>query len=220
MLSWICDICSSSNDDSSVECFVCGQHRSEASIKEAKQRAKEEKRKNKVERIFKYSSKIAQVMFIASISISTLFATIMLIVLTVNGNLSLIISNIVTIGKHFGSSIKQTIGDNLSIISLSIYRSSLTGFADAIKNTGTVLISERTPEIEEKVVIIFNYFGKSFGRFGTQVAGLFSITKANVKTMVAILTLFIRNMSEQFSNLFDQFIGLLNRAIDKKNLFN
>jgi len=42
-LSWVCDTCSCNNDDESLECFVCGSHRSEASIREARARQREKK---------------------------------------------------------------------------------------------------------------------------------------------------------------------------------
>lgn len=42
-MSWICEVCSTSNDEKEIECFVCGTARSEASIREGKIRAREEK---------------------------------------------------------------------------------------------------------------------------------------------------------------------------------
>lgn len=42
-MSWVCDVCSTDNDDESLECFVCGAPRSEASIKEGKDKKTKEK---------------------------------------------------------------------------------------------------------------------------------------------------------------------------------
>jgi len=43
-VSWICEECSSNNDDDSMECFVCGAHRSRASLREAARRKREQRR--------------------------------------------------------------------------------------------------------------------------------------------------------------------------------
>lgn len=42
-VSWICDECSSNNDDDTLECFVCGARRSQASLREAARRRRREK---------------------------------------------------------------------------------------------------------------------------------------------------------------------------------
>ena len=41
-MSWICDECSSNNDDDAGECFVCGAPRSRASVREAARRRRQE----------------------------------------------------------------------------------------------------------------------------------------------------------------------------------
>lgn len=43
-MSWVCDICSCNNDDESMECFVCGTHRSAESIRHGKIRMREKRR--------------------------------------------------------------------------------------------------------------------------------------------------------------------------------
>ena len=40
-MSWVCEVCSTNNDDDVKECFICGCERSAASIREGKRKARE-----------------------------------------------------------------------------------------------------------------------------------------------------------------------------------
>ncbi len=40
-MNWKCDVCDTYNDESVIACYVCGQARSAASIREGKRRNKE-----------------------------------------------------------------------------------------------------------------------------------------------------------------------------------
>ena len=69
-MSWVCDTCSCNNDDDVLECFVCGSHRSEASIREAKRHLREKKMNDFAEMLY---SKVFGNIKIATIVVGALF---------------------------------------------------------------------------------------------------------------------------------------------------
>ena len=82
-MSWVCDTCSCNNDDDVLECFVCGSHRSEASIREAERRLREKKMDDFAETLY---SKVFGSIKIATIVIGALFI-VACIIRIVQGNL-------------------------------------------------------------------------------------------------------------------------------------
>ena len=72
-MSWVCDTCSCNNDDDVLECFVCGSHRSEASIREAERRLREKKMDDFSEMLY---SKVFGSIKIGTIVVGTLFVVV------------------------------------------------------------------------------------------------------------------------------------------------
>lgn len=218
-MSWVCDFCSSSNDDSVVECFVCGQRRSEASIQEARRRAREEKERRVMEKILKYSSQTSKILFIVSVSVSTLTTTLMLVLMMINGNLSTIIESGIAIGKHFGVRISESFVGNTGAIIHCIADSALLSLSRNFCNTkdystGHLLV------LGNNLSHISVCVSDSFLRLDNAFTGLLAVAVTNIQSMFEVIVLMIKNGVTQFANLKEKLVGLLNRAIEKKNLFS
>ena len=82
-MSWICDYCSSNNDEETRVCFVCGCCRSAASIREARRKAKQKKIREFANWLY---NKVFFAIKIAVISVVALFI-IGLIIRIVQGDL-------------------------------------------------------------------------------------------------------------------------------------
>ena len=75
-MSWICDYCSTANEDRDTECFVCCRERSKESIRAAKRAAREERTKRINEAIYKGITITGKVMFFSSIVLFSVIALI------------------------------------------------------------------------------------------------------------------------------------------------
>ena len=71
-MSWICEICSSFNEDSITECFVCGQARSKESIRLEKR----ERREIKTKKVFSNIEKVSNITLKTIFLIATLLCSI------------------------------------------------------------------------------------------------------------------------------------------------
>lgn len=92
-MSWICENCSTVNEDSMSLCFVCGTKRSEEQILEAKRIVREEKTNRVNTIIYNVVTITGKVLFFSSIA---LFSVVLLIVLFLrmrNGELDDLIQN-------------------------------------------------------------------------------------------------------------------------------
>ena len=83
VLSWVCDTCSCNNDDDVLECFVCGSHRSKASIREAARRRREKKMNALADMLY---SKVFRSIKIGTVVVGALFI-IAFVIRIVQGNL-------------------------------------------------------------------------------------------------------------------------------------
>lgn len=63
-MSWVCEYCSTSNDDHDTVCFVCGQERSMDSIREAKRIEAAERTKRVCEITYKCTTIAGKIFFI------------------------------------------------------------------------------------------------------------------------------------------------------------
>lgn len=219
-MSWVCDFCSSSNDDSSVECFVCGQHRSEASIREARRRAKEEKERAMSEKIFKYSSRISQILFITSLSISAIMATLMLVLMAINGNLSMPVESGVLIVRHFGTRISGSFAINTAAIARHIANSSLLLLSQNAVSIRDFAFAGHSSILDHNITYVGTWILNSFTRLGNVLSGIFAVSVVNIQANISLIIAIVQNGVSQFANLGKQLSGLINKVIEKKDLFN
>lgn len=86
-MSWKCDICDSYNEESSIQCYVCGHLRSAESIREGKIRNREKKIARINNGIYKNAYGISRAFFISGLIISLVSIVIAIIIKIVNGQL-------------------------------------------------------------------------------------------------------------------------------------
>lgn len=211
-------MCSSSNDDRSNECFVCGQPRSEESIREARRRAKHEKKKKIIGRVFICMSMTAKIMFFSAISVFTLIASTMLVALMIKGDLSLVIENGIIIGKHFGNGVVETIGENVILVIYRVYDYSLMNFANNLELTSNSIAS--IPGFFSGIIYTAkNRCVPSLRQLGDVLTGLLSTSTNSLETAFSILTLLVQDVREQLNNMSEKVLMLFNKAAEKKNIF-
>ena len=128
-MSWICDYCSTANEDHDTECFVCGRERSKESIMEAKRAAREERMRHIHEVIYKSTTITGKVLCVSSI---VLFSVISLIVLYVRMRSGLL-GDLV----YVGIAIVENVGENLAMLYQFNVRDIFLGLLDsAAENIG------------------------------------------------------------------------------------
>lgn len=99
-MGWICEICSTANEDTTTECFVCGQARSRESIREARS---EERRKSKERTvgIFGKGGWIAlHVVFICAASLCLLAFGTLIVLKGIDGRLGELFDCLLFAGKE------------------------------------------------------------------------------------------------------------------------
>lgn len=106
-MSWICDICSSANEDSMTECFVCGQARSVESIRLERRERRGRAIKNVFKDIDKVSNIILKTMFILTTILCSILTSILIIQKAKNGELGDIVECLIALGNNGGSSVNR-----------------------------------------------------------------------------------------------------------------
>ena len=106
-MSWICDICSSANEDSTTECFVCGQARSRESILLERRERRERKTKKIFTSVDKSSNIILKTIFILATVLSATLISILIIKKAINGELGDIIECLIALGNNCVSSFTE-----------------------------------------------------------------------------------------------------------------
>ncbi len=124
-MSWICEYCSTYNEDSVSECFVCGQARSEASLREAKRRQKEEREERVGALIYKWSMIVTRTLFISSTVLFSLFALIIVVMKLMSGDINDIANAIIKTGIHIGNNLISPFTVNAAQIAEHLSQSTL-----------------------------------------------------------------------------------------------
>lgn len=108
-MSWICDYCSTANDDRSKQCFVCGKERSKESIREANRA----KITQTLQRICKITIKAGKISFFSSVALFSILFLITFVIKVRVGS----IGDFLKVGSSLlgiaALNIKELFGDNL-----------------------------------------------------------------------------------------------------------
>lgn len=124
-MSWICDYCSTANDEELRECFVCGVARSAESIREAKRRLREEHFKKISASTYKWLMLIAKTLFTASTATFVIVFLIMTILKLTNGEVDDFASAIVGVGENAFENLKGSFYENFLNIGNHLSHSSI-----------------------------------------------------------------------------------------------
>ncbi len=215
-MSWICDYCSTSNEDSSTECFVCGESRSEASLREARARLHEERVEKFNKLFYKWSMGISRTIFIASTISFTVAALIIIVMKLMNGSIDDFVNAIIQTGAHVGNNIALTFTQNGVKIIENMSYSTLFDMGDNIEYIAIKCQSVFEPNLEFLALFFGNaiegkiYFLTSYGEnIGNSIdsvcEGVVSYIEHGVKRIKENLSLLhdkgefvINNIGEKF----------------------
>lgn len=115
-MSWKCDICDSYNEESVIQCYVCGQPRSAESIREGKIRAREEKITRINNRIYKNAYGISRAFFIFGLTISLVSIAIAIIIKIINGQLDDMWQSFFVLGLRAENNVLDAFANNLPAV--------------------------------------------------------------------------------------------------------
>ncbi len=99
-MGWRCDICDSYNEESNLQCYVCGQERSRESILEGKLRARRERSEKIKKTVADVGSKMLSGLFIAGVVCGVTAVFFMLAGKISGGGLGDITDNISAVAKN------------------------------------------------------------------------------------------------------------------------
>lgn len=112
-MSWICDTCSTANEDHDRECFVCGEARSAESIREAERAEREARAERRSSTIYKCATVTGKVLFFSSIALFSVVALILLFLKMRNGAISDIVFVLFTIVENVVDQFMSLFGVNI-----------------------------------------------------------------------------------------------------------
>ncbi len=99
-MSWVCEICNANNEDAFTECFVCGEPRSEESIREW-EAAEAEARSVRIKAaVYKWLWRTVRWLFVIGTAALVLTTVIAVIIRMVNGNMDELVAGLVVMGTE------------------------------------------------------------------------------------------------------------------------
>ena len=218
-MSWICDYCSTANEDRDTECFVCCRERSKESIRAAKRAAREERNKRINEAIYKGITITGKVMFFSSIVLFSVIALIVLCLKMKNGLLGDLVYTVIVIIENVGDNFKLLFNVNIKAIATQLLDSPLKNIGsnskticlyvlNTIQNNGKCVITELFVNRSVKYETFFQKFillkDKIVGVFQLwwYVISLLAVNiRENISSVVYNAKEIVQGIKEIFMNL-------------------
>lgn len=221
-MSWICDYCSTANEDCDTECFVCGCERSKESIREAKRIVLEERTKRINEVIYNSTTITGKVMCFSSIVLFSVIALIILYLKMRNGLLGDLAYAVIAIFENIGENFKSLFSVNVKIIAIQFIDSLVKTVGEnygviwlhalnTIQNSSECIITElfvnRNIKYEtffQKFVLLKNVIVDAFKLWWTVISLLVANIGENIGSVVY-------NLGSIFQKIKEPFIELKNK---------
>lgn len=217
-MSWKCDICDSYNEESSRQCYVCGQARSAESIKEGKLKEREERVAHINTVIINRATGVLRLIFMLGLSCSLVTVIVALIIKTSGGGLDAIWQSTKSVVERMHYNFTTLFAGNLQAVISQCSSSPMEQLsADAkviwsvISNNGSNnirVISTVLPDIARaklqkcyfnSVVPIGSRISTHAGMFGMVASGLI----ADVYSSIGNLSETIKGLIETVMNHFN-----------------
>lgn len=109
-MSWVCEYCSSANEGSRRDCFVCGNPRSSASIRAGKREARKKRAASAGRRLWRSTNIGGRVAFYASIALFTVMAAVMIVTKVNHHEMGGVADNLTALMAHLGTNLKGLFG--------------------------------------------------------------------------------------------------------------
>lgn len=122
-MSWICEYCSTTNENRDKKCFVCGTERSKESIQEAKRAVREKRARQTHAIIYKSATITAKVLCVSSIVLFSIIAVIILYLKMKNGSLGDLLDVGFAITKNIGENFRLLFVENIRLMVIRLLNS-------------------------------------------------------------------------------------------------
>ncbi len=159
-MSWVCEYCSTSNDDHDTVCFVCGKERSVESIREAKRIAAEEKSEHICEITYKCATLVGKIFFILTIVLFSVMILVLLFQKMRSGTLDDVLSNGIVLGENIAENFKLIYSENISSIMVQIGNSPVYNVSNNAKAMWSSMIDDFN-SLFESILTLVNNIGKN-----------------------------------------------------------
>ena len=200
-MSWICDYCSTANEDRDKECFVCGRERSKESIREAKRAAREERTKRINEVVYKSTTITGKVMCFSSIVLFSVIALIVLYLKMQSGSLGDLVYTGIAIVKNVWENMKLLFRVNVEVIAMQLLDSPLKNIGanseamssaalNVLQNNSKYIMTELFVNRSEK----YEIFTQKFGLLKDAIVGA-------IQSWWAVISLLVANIGENISSV-------------------
>lgn len=187
-MSWICDICSSANEDSTTECFVCGQARSRESILLERR----ERRERKTKKIFTSVDKASNIIFKTIFIIATVFCAILTSILIIkkatNGDMGDIIDCLISLGNNGISNFTGLFSQIGNLFEIYFGKNILSTF-DNISVVFGGIGAQFVSKWKQYSEVIFQPIGEKFSGFFNNIAFCMGILWGNLVGLWTIIKL-------------------------------
>lgn len=181
-MSWVCDNCSTINEEHDTTCFVCDEPRSIESIREAKRVVREAKIEKAMEAMYKSTTICGKAMFIISVSVFFIVAIILVAQRIINGDFNEFYVSLSSIFK------------NIKI--------SLTNFGGNFPEIWNAAVIPKASGIPDNTVAIFEKIGVNFEYIFTEVMNnLVSIIRTKGEILIGIIAEIFDIFQRKFTNL-------------------
>ena len=205
-MSWKCDICDTYNDEREAACYVCGQARSAASIREGKIRAREERTLRINNAIHQKGYNVSKVLFFSGLISSLLVIIIVTTIKLSKGDIGSIVTNLVSVFEHMGARGSSTVPFNANIILQSMLNAP---FGNVGRNIEYVIAYwgatlSMIPLTAHEVFINTAKNNFEHGYIGS-VEYLKSLSNENLSNIGATLRQLQENAFRQISNIVEIF---------------
>ena len=217
-MSWKCDICDSYNEESSGQCYVCGQPRSAESIREGKLRKREERIARINAGIYKNAFSVSKVVFISGLAASIVIISIAIILKIATGQLDDIWNSLTVVVRRIVYNLSYSFGRNPPILFnrfLSgsfknmaanaqviwlVIGSNLAAFSNyAFEIIPTVAKKNATGSYNNRIVPISQHVSSNIGMLGAILTGLFSTMIESVNYLIRVVTGLLNSATRHFN---------------------
>lgn len=217
-MTWKCDICDTYNDEHQMECYVCGQSRSEVSIREGKIRAREERVKRINNSIYHYGYMSCLTVFIIGLSLSLIVIVLSLIMKISNGAVGEVVVNFINVFRYSYEHVVSSVSTNMRFITVGTFRNS---FLEVGSNVSFVFLKWRYM-ISTMFFILSGYIGNNAKNnilfcFNNRVVPIFQLVAQNINSKVTILSMLITKAIGLVERGFNILIYIINNV---KSSFN
>ena len=218
-MSWICDYCSTANEDHDTECFVCGRERSMESIREATRIAREERTKRINEIIYKSATITGKVLCFSSIVLFSVIALIVLFLKMQSGSLGDLFDIGIVIFENIGENFKLLFNVNVKSIVGQLVDSPLKNIGtnykimrshaiNILKNNSACIITElfvnrrvKYETFAQKLVILKDSIVGAFRLWWTVISLLIANIGESISSAVYNIGEIVEKVKEHFLQL-------------------